>query len=201
MKLKVCGLKDPENIRKVLALEPDYIGFIFYPPSLRFAGALDPHFVSSISGAKKVGVFVNEPAEEVLARVDEYKLDLVQLHGDESPDVCEAIKKRVPVIKAFRVDDTFDFKYADNYQDSCNYFLFDSASSGFGGSGFAFDHAKLNDFHTGTPYFLSGGISLDNITKVNRARTFCIDVNSKFETEPGIKDIRKLKLLKENFLA
>lgn len=201
MKLKVCGLKDPENIKQVLALAPDYIGFIFYKASPRFAGALDPQFVSSISGVKKVGVFVNETAEEVLARVEEYKLDVVQLHGDETTETCSLIRKEVGVIKAFRVDDAFDFAKTNYYESSCDYILFDSSSRGYGGSGLTFDHARLHDFNSDTPYFLSGGLSLDNIDGIDRMRTFCVDVNSKFESEPGIKDIQKLKILKEKLSA
>lgn len=201
MKLKVCGLKDPENIKQVLALSPDYIGFIFYKKSLRYAGQLDPQFVASLSGAKKVGVFVNETAEAVLERVHEYGLDVVQLHGEEAAGVCDVIRKRIGVIKVFRVDHDFDFASVNEYEGSCDYFLFDSNSSGYGGSGLAFDHTKLRNFNSDTPYFLSGGISLDNIGSVDRTRTFCVDVNSKFESAPGVKDIQKLKILKEKLPA
>jgi phosphoribosylanthranilate isomerase len=196
MKLKVCGLKDPENIESVVALRPDYIGFIFYRQSPRCAAGLDAPFVKAIKGVERVGVFVNERAERMLAVVKEYALDLVQLHGDETPGLCAALNKVVPVIKAFRVDEKFDFTVTADYEKACRYFLFDTKADTFGGSGQMFDHKLLERYQGSLPYFLSGGLSAENIHTVNPGKTYSIDVNSKFETAPGIKDIEKLKLLK-----
>jgi phosphoribosylanthranilate isomerase len=202
MKLKVCGLKDRENILQVLDAGPDYIGFIFYPASARYAGDLDPVFVNSISAAKKVGVFVNEKEINILDRVARYGSDLVQLHGDESPEFCALIRKSAPVMKAFRIDENFDFSSLKIYEDVCDYFLFDSNSDGYGGSGKTFDHALLDQYASKKKYFLGGGIdaSVAGATQSLKAKhknLYCLDVNSKFETEPGIKDINKLKMFAE----
>jgi phosphoribosylanthranilate isomerase len=200
MKIKVCGLKDRENILEVLAANPDYLGFIFYKKSPRYAGELEADFVYSINVAKKVGVFVNEKEMNILDLVARYGLDYVQLHGDESPEFCGSLAKSVPVIKSFHVDDSFDMKTVEAYAGFCKYFLFDSKSEQYGGSGKTFDHGKLNEYKLGIPFFLSGGISLENIpTRISNA--YALDVNSKFENSPGIKDIEKIKELAKKIKA
>jgi len=202
MKLKVCGLNNRENILQILECKPDYIGFIFYSKSPRFVKDLDAEFVKGISSAKKVGVFVNEAADTILSKVSLYGLNLVQLHGDETPEFCSLIKKVIPVIKAFQVDDEFDFSELEKYENACDYFLFDSKSNNYGGSGRAFNHEKLEAYHLNKPVFLSGGLNLnitEDILYLQSVHTniVAIDVNSKFETAPGIKDEKKIKVLTE----
>lgn len=202
MKLKVCGLKDPENILQVLASQPDYLGFIFYKSSPRFIADLDPRFVRDINSVGKVGVFVNDTKETILEKVKTFGLDLIQLHGDETQEFCSAIREYVPVIKAFQVDDTFDLSALEKYDDACDFFLFDSKSKNYGGSGKRFDHAKLEEYKLSKPVFLSGGLNL-NITEeiiylqAQFPFVHALDVNSRFETGPGIKDGNKIRVLIE----
>ena len=202
MKLKVCGLNNRENILEVLECKPDYIGFIFYAKSPRFIGDLEVDFVKNISSIKKIGIFVNESETQILDCVSRYGLDYVQLHGDESPEFCGAINKMVPVIKAFQVDDAFSFEAVEPYKDVCQFFLFDSKSKNYGGSGKSFDHKKLEEYSMDKPVFLSGGLDL-NITedilylKSMHPNVMAIDINSRFETTPGIKNTNKIKVLTE----
>lgn len=196
MLLKICGLKDPENIKQVADLKPNYMGFIFYPQSKRFVG--DDFIMPAISPEiKKVGVFVNATASNIIEKIDEHKLDLIQLHGDEKPEFCEVLNHIVPVIKAFGIDGTFDFKTVELYKNSCNYFLFDTKTKEYGGSGKQFDWTILEKYDSSVPFFLSGGIGLEEIRKISnfKFQIHSIDVNSKFETEPGLKDLDKLKKL------
>ncbi len=198
MNLKVCGSRDPENIKQIAALKPDYLGFIFYAGSKRYVG--EEFVMPAISGdIKKVGVFVNAPASYIIEKIDRYKLDMIQLHGDEKPEFCEVLNHIIPVVKAFGVDESFDLKILDAYKSGCSYFLFDTKSKAFGGSGNQFDWTILNNYDHALPFFLSGGIDLNEVKKMAnfKFRAFAIDVNSKFETEPGVKDIGKLKLLKD----
>jgi phosphoribosylanthranilate isomerase len=197
MLLKVCGLKYPENIKQVAQLKPDFMGFIFYPESKRFVG--DDFIMPAISPEiKKVGVFVNAPVSYIIDKVDEYKLDLIQLHGDESPAYCEVLNHVIPVIKAFGVDEVFDFKILTPYEKVCSYFLFDTKTKEYGGSGKQFDWAYLEKYDSILPFFLSGGIGQEEIKKVQGStfKVLSVDVNSKFEIEPGLKDIEKLKKIK-----
>ena len=205
VKLKVCGLNNRENILEVLECKPDYIGFIFYTGSPRFVGDLDSDFVKNVSSAKKVGVFVNESEIQILDCVSRYGLDFVQLHGDEPPEFCRLISKMVPVIKGFQINDEFNFLEVNKYENVCQYFLFDSKSESFGGSGKTFNHKKLSEYKLSKPFFLSGGIDLTSLRDISILNTqiplpAVLDVNSKFETSPGIKDINKLKELKNHEL-
>ncbi len=199
MFLKICGLKDPENIKQVAALKPNYMGFIFYPQSKRFVG--DDFVMPSVSPEiKKVGVFVNANASFIIDKIDEYKLDLIQLHGNETPEFCEVLNHIVPVIKAFGIDETFDFNALELYKNSCSYFLFDSKTKEYGGSGKQFDWNLLEKYDNSVPFFLSGGIGLEEIEKlknwkIEKLKNYVVDVNSLFETEPGIKEIKKLEKL------
>lgn len=197
-KIKICGLKHPENIRDVLALQPDYIGFIFHPSSQRYIGGLDAGWVKELRGAKKTGVFVNSPLDFVQASIADYGFQAVQLHGDESPDYCVAVREKhtVETIKAFGVGDIFDWSQLDAYEDAVDYYLFDTQSRRYGGTGKTFDWKLLIDYPSSKPYFLSGGLSFANIGKVlqlNDDRLFAVDLNSRFESRPGIKDIELLK--------
>ena len=202
MRVKVCGLKDPENIAQVLECNPDYLGFIFYENSPRFVAGLNADLIKKISSVKKAGVFVNETQDEILKHVSAFGLDLVQLHGNESVGFCTDLQKQVSVIKAFQFDDDFDFSILNDYKDSCDYFLFDSKSTQYGGSGKKFNWQRLKEYKWDKPFFLSGGITLDDLTEISNLRSqipalFAIDVNSGFEDSPGIKNINKLNLLKQ----
>lgn len=196
-KIKICGTKFPDNIGEVLTLKPDYIGFIFYPGSARFVESLEPKFVRDISGVVKTGVFVNEEADKIKQIIAEYGLGAVQLHGKESPDVCRELKDlRISVIKAFGIDETFDWPQLAAYQDAVDFFLFDTQTKQHGGSGKVFDWQLLAGYTLDTPYFLSGGISAENIesaANIKDERLHALDLNSKFEGRPGFKNITLLK--------
>ncbi len=195
MKLKVCGLKFKENIIQVAALQPDYMGFIFYSQSKRFVGE-DFQLPGISPEIKKVGVFVNATIEYINEKISKYKLDIIQLHGDETPDFCEELKPLVKVMKAFGIEENFDFKVLELYKNSCDYFLFDTKTKEYGGSGKQFDWNILKNYNNVLPYFLSGGLDLENINNLlttSNIKLFAIDVNSKFEIEPGIKNIELLK--------
>ena len=201
MKLKVCGLKSRENIIEVVEYNPDFIGFIFYDKSPRFIGKeLESGSIQNISASKKVGVFVNESEIKMLDIAARYGLDYLQLHGNETAVFCKQLQKSIPIIKAFQIDDDFDFSILKEYEDACTYFLFDSKSKQHGGSGETFNWEKLNEYKLQKPFFLSGGIDLDNIEQALLLKSkfpnlYAVDVNSRFETEPGIKDASKIKLL------
>ncbi len=199
MKLKICGMKYAGNIREVSGLSPDYMGFIFYPGSKRYVG---PDFAMPELNPEinKVGVFVNESLENILAMVRKHGLDLVQLHGDEPAEFCGRVQEHVKVIKAFGLNEHFDFSCLEEYSSCCEYFLFDSKTSGYGGSGKSFDRNILKDYKLKKPFFLSGGIDANiasGLRTDDPGGLFGIDVNSKFESEPGLKDLHKLKLLKD----
>ncbi|PKV75626.1 phosphoribosylanthranilate isomerase [Pontibacter ramchanderi] len=202
LKIKVCGMRDPENIRQVAALQPDYMGFIFYEGSKRYCeGYITPELLAELpSGIQKVGVFVNEATEVIRATVERYDLDLVQLHGRETPGQCRELKEAgIKLIKAFSVDDRFSFENTLLYERYCDYFLFDTRGNNYGGNGTAFDWEILKGNFSPIPYFLSGGLNLDNLQSKEfeklRPKPFALDVNSGFEIEPGLKDVEKLKRL------
>ena len=194
MKIKVCGMKYPGNIAEVAGLEPDYMGFICYPASPRFIDELQT--IDAPKTILKTGVFVNESADKVEELIDTYQFDTIQLHGDESPDFCELFRNKVTVIKAFGVDERFDFEQLDAYEGKADIFLFDTKTNKHGGSGLTFDWALLSQYKLNTPFFLSGGLSLENLDEVKNIahpQFYGVDLNSKFEQEPGLKDIDKLK--------
>jgi phosphoribosylanthranilate isomerase len=204
MKIKVCGIT---NIDEALALSKagvNYMGFIFYPASKRYALhtlSLDQIKSVQLPGVLKVGVFVNEPLEKVIATATEAGLDMVQLHGDETPNYCKEMANHYPVIKAFRISETDDVAYKiSEYLEDIDYLLFDTASSVFGGSGISFDWKKLANATGQKPYFLSGGIGPDDVSKITSfvesdaaGNCTAVDVNSKFETAPGQKNIQLLQ--------
>ena len=211
MKLKICGQK--HNIVDVAGLQPDYLGFIFWEPSSRYFDHEPSPLPPEI---KSVGVFVDAPIESVLEKVSTYHLDAVQLHGNETPEYCANLKNRhselvsesqtkeFDIIKVFSIKETFDFSILEAYEDSCDYFLFDTKGRLPGGNGYTFDWEVLQQYPSTKPYFLSGGIGLENVNELRKfldtdTSKYCyaIDVNSKFETEPGRKDIKKLKEFKK----
>ena len=198
-KIKICGMKHPENILEIAALQPDYLGFIFYAQSPRnFENAI-PELDKSI---QKVGVFVNASFEEIQEKATKYKLDLIQLHGDESPEFCLLLQQnKLKVIKSFNIDNTFNFNSLSNYFNSCNYFLFDTKGKLPGGNGTTFDWKVLEQYPSNKPFFLSGGIGTEELEDIKQVLKmnlpiYAIDVNSKFEIEPGLKDIERLKDIK-----
>jgi phosphoribosylanthranilate isomerase len=197
MKIKVCGMKEPQNIRQLAKLSIDFMGLIFYPKSPRYAGYLLPEALSVLpESIKKVGVFVNEQPEIILARIEEYGLDVVQLHGDESVETCRLIREQCPVIKAFNISEKSDLEKACEYQDACDFVLFDTKTPQYGGSGQQFDWTILDAYKGNLPFFLSGGISANDtveIQKIAHPLLYGIDLNSKFEIFPGVKDIEILE--------
>lgn len=199
LKIKVCGMKYPDNISQLNALQPDLMGFIFYPPSKRFVGLeFDKSVLASVQNQIiKTGVFVNATEGEVIEFAHLYGMQAVQLHGTESPAFCAAIKASgLTLIKAFGIADDFDWEQLNAYKNVVDYFLWDTKTETHGGSGKQFDWKLLNKYKLNIPFFLSGGISLDNLAEVkniNHPQFFGVDLNSKFETEPGLKDITKLE--------
>ncbi|WP_420152794.1 phosphoribosylanthranilate isomerase [Siphonobacter sp.] len=202
MRIKVCGMKEEENLRDVLELQPDYVGFIFYEKSPRFMGeTLDAEVIKDLpKSSRKVGVFVNASIDQILRTVKRYGLDFVQLHGEETPDFCRSLQfKGINIIKAFRVDETFNFTQLNNYKPVCDYFLFDTKAAEYGGTGLSFDWRLLERYDNEKPFFLSGGIGLEDAETIlelkerSNLRIHAVDVNSKFETQPGIKNIPTLR--------
>ncbi|WP_185863437.1 phosphoribosylanthranilate isomerase [Blattabacterium cuenoti] len=193
LKIKVCGMKF--DIQKIYNLFPDFIGFIFYPNSPRFVGFdfIIPKLKKNIL---KVGVFVNESEKNILKIKRKNKLDFIQLHGTENPFYCEKLfKQGLKLIKGFRIDDLFSFKKIIDYIPFCTYFLFDSNTIYYGGSGKKFCWKKLYEYTFKVPFFLSGGIGpqdFDKIKSFSHSKMLGIDINSKFEIHPGRKDDSKL---------
>jgi phosphoribosylanthranilate isomerase len=184
----------PENICQVAALDVDWIGFIFWPKSKRQFVRKNVEW--EIGNRKKVGVFVNAFTEEMMKTAIAYGLDYLQLHGEESPEVCHTLQKRgYSLIKAFSIATENDLKQIKEYEGLVNYFLFDSKSENYGGSGRYFDWSVLKAYRGETPFLLSGGInphSLEAIRRFHHPGFAGIDLNSGFETEPGLKDVGKL---------
>ena len=199
MKLKVCGLTKMDQIQELISLNVDFLGFIFYEKSPRFVlNHLSLVEISEINHQGKVGVFVNETVEKILEISEKSNLNFIQLHGDEDEnfikDLRKNVKKEVKLIKVFRVGETFNFQFSI-FNSLVDYFLFDTDSKAFGGTGKTFDWQILNEIEIPIPYFLSGGISLENIHQLSTInhQPLAIDINSKFEIEPGNKNLEKIK--------
>lgn len=197
-------MKFSKNIIEIAAMLPDYLGFIFYEKSSRnFEG----HIPDLPKSVKKVGVFVNASLEDIQKKVEQYDLDFIQLHGDENPEFCHLLQQnKYKVIKSFSVDNQFNFNALDNYNNYCNYFLFDTKGSDYGGNGFTFDWSVLKNYNLDKPYFLSGGIGIENtedvksfLTKEYANNCIAIDCNSKLEISPGLKSTEKTKQLITTF--
>ena len=197
LKIKICGMRDPENIREVAGLKPDYMGFIYYPGSGRFAGSLSPADIADLpEEIQKVGVFVNSPLKEVLSISGHMGFHTVQLHGSEHPGYCKSLKESgLEIIKAVGVGQGKGFEGLAAYRDCCAMFLLDTAGPGFGGTGRKFGWDVLKSYDLDVPFFLSGGIGLPDagsILKLDHPGLFGVDLNSRFETEPGVKNRQDL---------
>lgn len=199
MKIKVCGTRDKENLEGILQLHPDFVGFIFYDKSPRFVNEI-PDIPNWPREVKRVGVFVDESLESMLDTAATYKLDFIQLHGNESPEMCVELKdKGLGVIKVFSITDDFDFLTLEPYKPFVDYFLFDTPSVGKGGSGQVFNWDLLKRYDQQIPFFLSGGIGPMHaeVVKsdwVQQFNPYALDINSRFETAPGVKNVEWLKL-------
>ena len=205
MRVKVCGMTEIDQVKQLDAMGVDFAGFIFYPKSPRYV-------VRHLTGEQlkkaklrlgKVGVFVNATYDEVMRQVDNYGLDMVQLHGDETPRFCEQLSNYITVIKVFRLgeDDPIDWLIRP-YQDSCDMFLFDTEGVGYGGTGKKFNWSTLRSAHIDKLFFLSGGIEPGDVEKLKvfakepvARKMFSIDINSKFETSAGTKDLKKIRTM------
>lgn len=199
IKVKVCGLNSPENVRRITELDIDYAGFIFYPASERYVGNKpDPDLFSCVpQRIKKTGVFVDEAWEKVLKISRMYSLDVVQLHGKESIEYCRELKNNdLTVIKVFHIKNEIDLDAVNIYSDVCDYFLFDTATDSHGGSGKKFNWDILTQGKFKRPFFLGGGIGpvdFHELKKIRNEMFFAADINSRFEISPGIKDYEKIK--------
>lgn len=199
MKLKVCGMTDFKQLQQLQEMAVDFAGLIFYENSKRFVGdKLSAHKLEIRNlQIKKVGVFVNAEVNNIEKEVKEYSLSYVQLHGDESAEFCREVKNFVPVIKAIRINDDSDLKKdLQVFEEACDYLLFDTDSKQYGGSGKQFNWESLKKCYIKKPFFLSGGIALEDIDKVKsfyHPMLFAIDVNSRFESTAGIKDMNKVE--------
>lgn len=205
--IKVCGMRNPENITNLLELPIDWMGLIFYEKSKRNVpnSAAKEILAASEGKVKRVGVFVNESIETIVQKVAKFKLNYVQLHGQESADYCYDLLAKsaktfgcgddLQLIKAFSVDEQFDFATTKNYTPYVNYFLFDTKGENPGGNGFKFDWTLLKKYDQKIPFLLSGGLdefSAEAIRALDLPQFVGVDINSKFEIEPALKDIEKI---------
>lgn len=199
LKIKVCGMRETDNILEAVELKPDFMGFIFYNLSPRYtADILDPKITHELpENIKKSGVFVNADFIEITWIARKYSLDLVQLHGNETPDLCRLLTgEGIKVIKALHANENTNFESFSDFIPHTEYFLFDTATSEYGGSGNKFDWKIIDKYHLGHPFFLSGGIcenDVKQILEINNPEFYGIDLNSRFEIRPGLKDIKKLR--------
>ena len=192
-------MREPDNIAALSALQPDYMGFIFWAPSSRYVSETTPVLDKSI---KKTGVFVDASVDYIQSSISTHQLQAVQLHGEETPSYCQLVQGfGVEVIKAFSVKDVFDFSMLEAYENSCDFFLFDTKGALPGGNGYTFDWSLLKEYPSQKPFFLSGGIGLENTQEIKELLNtdlplYAIDVNSKFEVAPGLKKIEELTQFK-----
>jgi phosphoribosylanthranilate isomerase len=198
MLIKVCGITSVEQLKDLQLIGVDYAGLIFYPPSPRYVGKHKMQASETKEqqiSIRKIGVFVNEQECDLLKLVDDWGLEMVQLHGEETPEFCERISKQVKVIKAFRVGAVDDIELmVSPYRDVVDYFLFDTMGEKYGGTGKQFDWKLVSNTVLEKPYFLSGGIGADLDQELNdfastQKDLYAVDVNSKFEVSPGIKNM------------
>lgn len=207
MNIKVCGITSMKQLQQLDGLDIDYAGLNFYKGSPRYVN--DKISKSEIKEAdfdiKKVGVFVDSGYDDIMKIIEDYGLDIVQLHGNETPDLCSELAEEIEVIKAFRLGGNKKGvdEIVKDYDDVCDYYLFDAGGQKetLGGTGVKFDWNILLKAKIEKPFFLSGGIGPDDVAKIKAFKHpdfFAIDINSRFETAPGVKDMAKLlKFLKE----
>ena len=195
--IKLCGMRDPDNIRRAEQLDIDWMGFIFWKKSKRYAADCLSYLPLSV---RRIGVFVNADLDEIISAVNAFHLGGVQLHGCESPDFCRALRQSLPsdvfIIKAIAIASEADAISAKNFDKCVDYLLFDTKCDGFGGCGNSFDWSFLEAYDGSTPFFLSGGIGIDSINAIHcfyHPRLAGIDINSRFEISPAIKDIELVK--------
>ena len=211
MIIKVCGMRDADNIRDISALGVDMIGLIFYPPSPRYvqqfssgAGIIPDYAPDMGKTPLRVGVFVDDMPQNIVTRVYNYKLDYIQLHGNEPRETLENlratidpdIKPKIKIIKAISVSSAEDIKKYKEYVGAADLFLFDTKCKTVGGSGEQFDWQVLQAYDGDVPFLLSGGIGPDDAERIknfHHPKCIGIDLNSKFEIEPALKDVEKLK--------
>ena len=195
MTVKVCGMREADNIRELERLPFQWMGFIFYPRSKRYVDNV-PQYLPLRQ--KRVGIFVDATEEFITEHVSQYGLHLLQLHGHETPADCHNIKQAtgLAIIKALGIATEDDVRQAEQYKDTADYFLFDTKSETLGGSSQAFDHRLLNAYTLSTPFLLSGGIGPENreeVISIRHPQFMGIDLNSKFELSPGLKSVSKLE--------
>ncbi|WP_196891919.1 phosphoribosylanthranilate isomerase [Aureivirga marina] len=198
MKIKVCGMRDAMNINALLDEKPNYVGYIFYEKSKRFV--VENPKITFPENVKKVGVFVNATEMEIEQKVNEYNLDFVQLHGNETTELCfNLMKKNISIIKAFSVDSTFDFQTTIPYTPYCSFFIFDTKGLEYGGNGTKFNWDLLQNYTGIRPFLLSGGIEpndVSNLKDFQHDKFMGIDINSGFETSAAYKNITKIRQFK-----
>lgn len=193
-------MRNLQNIDEVCEAKPDYMGFIFYPKSARYVGENpDKNIFKRVpTHTKKVGVFVNEELEKVVEICQNYDLSVAQLHGKESPEFCRKVREKgLIVFKAFSLDDSFDFNLLEEYIFSIDYFLFDTKGKLPGGTGEKFNWQILENYKLNIPFFLGGGIALDDYDQIkllNHQQLIALDINSGFEIEPALKEANKVKV-------
>lgn len=201
MIVKICGMMYPDNIKAVLELNPDFLGFIFYPKSPRYIVDENPNLELIPSAIGRIGVFVNEASEIIEEMIERYHLTGVQLHGCESSEECRYFKdKGLTVFKAFGVNEDFNFSQLDAYAGAVDLFVLDTKVKSHGGSGLKFDWELLNRYNYDIPFLLSGGISVEDakaIREIGHPAMVGVDLNSKFEIEPGLKDTKLLSCFLE----
>ncbi|NMM50626.1 phosphoribosylanthranilate isomerase [Marinigracilibium pacificum] len=198
LKIKVCGMRDLENINGLIDLGVDYMGLIFYPASSRYIGEESSY--KEVSGVEKVGVFVNSTVDQIQEAISIHGLSLVQLHGNESPEFAKQVKSLgVQVIKAFSVKSISDLQKADSYSEAVDYYLFDTKGKNPGGNGKAFDWPILNSRAFARPFFLAGGLNSNNIegiSVINNPAFYAVDLNSGVEDSPAQKNIKEIEKIK-----
>jgi phosphoribosylanthranilate isomerase len=202
LQLKICGMREPKNIDLVSHLLPNYLGFIFYEKSKRFVADISPKILQEIpNNIEKVAVFVNETEDVIENIAHKYHFKTLQLHGNESPDFCKSLQQKgYTILKAFNVAEVEDIAQIAAYQKSIDFALLDAKGKEAGGNGVTFDWKLLENYAYEIPFFLSGGISLDNMAELKtlqHPKLYAIDVNSKFEISAGLKDVELLKKLKQ----
>jgi len=202
MRVKVCGITQEEQLLKLSSVGATFAGFIFYPKSPRYVlRHMTTSQIKKENNINKVGVFVNAAVDEILQMVDECRLHMVQLHGDETPRYCEKIADYISVVKVFRVSETDNLNWRiKEYMDVCDMFMFDTEGVGYGGTGKKFNWDQLNGVEVGKPFFLSGGVEPGDVEKLKEfskrpeaKALFAVDINSKFEMVPGIKNMELIK--------